>query len=119
MLALRKWLKLQELGGLEVDAVVVDLGCGEQPFRELLPMSTRYVGIDVLTGFKMSHKRHEMVFFDGENVPIKSSSVDMILATEVFEHVEHLSQILREIARVLLKTVLNRLLKNQLIQAIV
>jgi len=63
---------------------VIDAGCGEQPFRELVEsQARRYVGMD-----PVQNSRHSVdVLGDLENVPPASPRYQLVLCTEVLEHV--------------------------------
>lgn len=88
-------------GRVMTHGVVLDLGCGEQPFRKMLSKTHRYVGIDIASGFDMSHPSSGIILYDGISLPLRSDSVNLVVTTEVFEHVRDLSKLLREVARVL------------------
>jgi hypothetical protein len=68
---------------VEVSGVVLDVGCGGQPFRRLLPASAVYIGIDIRDAKKhFGYDVPDTVYYSGEIWPIRSSSVDIVLATE-------------------------------------
>jgi SAM-dependent methyltransferase len=81
---------------------VLDVGCGEMPFRELLPPDARYTGLDVpeAKDFGMA-RQSEIVVFDGVHIPFPDLSFDHILCTEVLEHVEYPEALIAEMHRVL------------------
>jgi SAM-dependent methyltransferase len=81
---------------------VLDVGCGEMPFRELLPQDVDYTGIDVpqADDFGMT-RQAEIVAFDGVHIPFPDASFDHILCTEVLEHVEEPEALIAEMYRVL------------------
>jgi SAM-dependent methyltransferase len=85
-----------------VYGAVLDVGCGEMPFRELLPPAARYTGIDVpeAKDFGMA-RRPEIIAFDGVHIPFPDLSFDHILCTEVLEHVEDPEALIAEMHRVL------------------
>jgi len=63
---------------------VLDVGCGEQPFRPLVEASHRpYVGMDVV----QNASRTVSVFSDLEHVEASSTEYPLVLCTEVLEHV--------------------------------
>lgn len=79
---------------------LIDIGCGEKPYRHLLaPWVTEHVGVD-----------HEGTPHDGSNVdlpgtayaiPVPDGSFDSALCTAVLEHLEEPEAALRECSRVL------------------
>lgn len=80
---------------------ILDLGCGEQPFRRMFSDAAQYVGLDIPSGFGMSHSHHNLLLFDGSKIPIRSASIDLVLATEILEHVNDVQRLLSEVMRVL------------------
>jgi SAM-dependent methyltransferase len=81
---------------------LLDVGCGEMPFRPLVPADVSYTGIDVpnAASFGMSD-RSDVVHFDGRTIPFPDASFDSVLCTEVLEHVEDPDRLVAEIWRVL------------------
>lgn len=81
---------------------VLDVGCGEMPFRGLLPQGCRYTGIDVAQADDFGMTRSsEIIAFDGVNIPFPDSSFDHLLCTEVLEHVKQPEALMAEMYRVL------------------
>ena len=81
---------------------VLDVGCGEMPFRGLLPAGVRYRGIDVPVADDFGMRRHpEIVDFDGLHIPFADASQDHVLCTEVLEHAEDPVALIAEMHRVL------------------
>lgn len=81
-----------------VRGVVLDVGCGHQPYRSLLlSRATRVVGVDIPSE---RYGRHD-VGWDGVSLPVRSSSVDQVMLTEVLEHCPDALGVLREASRVL------------------
>ena len=68
---------------------LVDVGCGAQPYRGLLPRDTVYIGLDT------EHAREDFGYAipdvlpigDDGRWPIDDASADFLLATETLEHV--------------------------------
>lgn len=86
---------------LEDDQIVLDLGCGEGPYRSLFSCyGARSVGIDVPSGFGMDF-RPGTVLFDGYQMPLRNQSFDWVVATEVLEHVACVERLLDEVALIL------------------
>lgn len=83
--------QLSQLGG-----VVLDVGCGDQPYRSWFGKVQRYIGIDVSPG-----ERVDIVIEPGSAWPLPDASIDVVLCTQVLEHVEDLEHTLSEIRRIL------------------
>lgn len=67
---------------------VLDVGCGGQPFRSLLPADVNYVGIDIADAReKFGYMQPDTVSFSGDVWPVETGSVDLVLCTETLEHV--------------------------------
>lgn len=81
---------------------VLDVGCGEMPFRGLLPPDCKYTGIDVpqADDFGMTQSS-DIVAFDGVHIPFPDASFDHIICTEVLEHVKSPEALIAEMHRVL------------------
>jgi SAM-dependent methyltransferase len=81
----------------ELNGRVLDIGCGMQPYRELLgPGVTEYVGVD-----REGPLSRPTVVADADKLPFESASFDGAMSTQVFEHLRDPEQGLREVARVL------------------
>ena len=67
---------------------VVDVGCGAQPYRALLPTGTSYVGLDVDSAeVDFGYAAPDTMHFDGGRWPAATHDADFILCTEALEHV--------------------------------
>jgi SAM-dependent methyltransferase len=77
---------------------VLDVGCGAKPylpwFRMIEP--TSIVGIDLEPGLAV-----DLVILEGQPWPIADASFDMVLCTQVIEHVPDVEFLLGQIHRVL------------------
>ncbi len=73
---------------------VLDVGCGDKPYRALFSQVTKYVGIDVTEGGA------DFVVAPDAGFPFEDDAFDVVFATQVVEHVENLPHTLGEIARV-------------------
>jgi SAM-dependent methyltransferase len=84
-----------------LSGVLVDVGCGYQPYRPLLvsPSSavSRYIGLDLL-GTKYGNPD---VAWDGVTIPMANATVDAVLLTEVLEHCACPGDLLGEVHRIL------------------
>jgi SAM-dependent methyltransferase len=85
------------------EGTIVDVGCGAQPYRGLLPDPTTYVGLD--TGDAQQHFGYDMpdvriIGADGR-WPVSDDAADLVLATETLEHVLDPDSFLAEAIRIL------------------
>jgi 2-polyprenyl-3-methyl-5-hydroxy-6-metoxy-1,4-benzoquinol methylase len=83
-----------------ISGVLLDLGCGNKPYKTIYDKhSKESIGIDVQT---TPHKNPNIdVYYDGENIPFEDNRFDVVLCSEVIEHVKHPFNFLQEIHRVL------------------
>lgn len=86
---------------------VMDLGCGSgksvHMFKKKSP-DIKWVGLDITNTITLElsqFKNSEFLVYDGVNIPFKDNSFDIIYSNQVFEHVEHPKELLREVHRVL------------------
>jgi SAM-dependent methyltransferase len=68
---------------------VLDVGCGAQPYRRLLPSDAEYIGLDIERanadfGYAIPDVR---LIGDDGRWPVHDSQADVVLATETLEHV--------------------------------
>ena len=84
---------------------IVDVGCGESPYRHLVSTTTQenYVGVDIQDAVSFGYDRKDVVTFDGENLPFADDSFDSCLCTEVLEHVPEPTRLVDEMFRVMRK----------------
>ena len=77
--------------------LIVDLGCGDMPYRPLFERNgARYIGIDL--EYNDAADLHASV---EDSLPLAEGSVDVVLSTQVLEHVPEPNKYLAEIRRVL------------------
>lgn len=85
----------------ELDGNLLDFGCGSKPYKSFFNHCSSYVGVD-FENVGHSHKNEQIDFFyDGKTLPFDNDSFDSVIASEVFEHVFNLDEILKELNRVL------------------
>ncbi len=81
---------------------VLEVGCGDSPYRRLVPESCRYRGLDWAGSENFRYRPREGVLrFDGGNFPLRDRSFDLVFHTEVIEHVWDTGNFLEECLRVL------------------
>jgi SAM-dependent methyltransferase len=85
--------KLSSVGGR-----VLDVGCGDQPYRGWFGDVSEYVGLDVYPGPKVG-----VVVSPNETWPFEDEYFDALLSSQVLAHVEHLDFTLNEMSRVVKK----------------
>jgi len=94
---LHRWLA--EIAVSHARGVLLDFGCGGQPYRQLfLPHISTYVGADVS---QASGVTLDIRLVPGGPVPLPDRSVDTILSTQVLEHVFDFTSYLAECHRLL------------------
>jgi SAM-dependent methyltransferase len=82
---------------------LLEVGCGDQPYRVLVPAACRYVGIDrrdAAGDFDMGVK-DEVILYSGDAFPCADATFDALFHTEVLEHVYDYRAFLHECRRVL------------------
>ena len=78
-------------------ASLVDYGCGNMPYRSLFqPLVSKYTGID-LPGNVMA----DVIAEDPNRTPLDAQSVDILLSSQVLEHVADPPRYLQEAQRLL------------------
>jgi SAM-dependent methyltransferase len=91
----------------QVHGTIADVGCGAQPYRELLPAQVRYIGVDIdeseqQFGYGAADSRAPGTrYFRGSVLPLADGEVDAVLCTETLEHVQEPAFFLNELKRAL------------------
>jgi SAM-dependent methyltransferase len=84
----------------ELEGKLLDFGCGTKPYERFFNV-TAYIGLDYENEGHPHANEQIDVFYDGKIIPFPDKTFDAVLATEVFEHVFHLEDTLKELNRVL------------------
>ncbi|HEX2034722.1 MAG TPA: class I SAM-dependent methyltransferase [Chloroflexota bacterium] len=103
---LLSWIDRWRLASLLLDEAIkgrasylrrrlLDVGCGSQPYRALLPEIQQYGGPDL-----SPHDRAK-VAGNGMSLPFRDQAFDAVLCTEVLGHVPEPSRLVGEVGRVL------------------
>jgi SAM-dependent methyltransferase len=67
---------------------LLDVGCGAQPYRTLVPPEVKYIGIDTADAKdRFGYEIPDTVYFAGERWPVQDATADTVLCTETLEHV--------------------------------
>jgi SAM-dependent methyltransferase len=81
--------------------IILDVGCGKKPYKsELAPRATGYFGLEYPPSDNRSTSRADF-FGDGLHLPVRDSSVDCLISTQVLEHLSSPQLFFQEAARVL------------------
>jgi SAM-dependent methyltransferase len=82
-----------------VNGKVIDVGCGKKPYRDMFNYS-EYIGVDI-ENQGHSHKNEEIdVYYDGRSLPFSQNHFDIVLCSQVLEHVFEPEKFLNELNRV-------------------
>jgi SAM-dependent methyltransferase len=75
---------------------ILDLGCGNSPYRKYLPTESSYIPYDIDRANKGAQ-----IIGSAIHLPFKDHSFDSVLCTQVLEHVDEPWTMMTEISRVL------------------
>lgn len=76
--------------------LLIDVGAGEKPYYPLFaPYVSKYIGVDIIPGSNTD------VQGKAEKLPFRGEIADVVLATQVFEHLDDPRMTIREFRRVL------------------
>lgn len=66
---------------------VLDVGCGNQPLRALLPAETQYISLDYPATARFRYSGRPSVFGDGQRLPFADETFDTVALLDVLEHI--------------------------------
>ena len=76
---------------------ILDLGCGDMPFKAFfLGISEKFIGID-----NDPNSQADIIQDISEALPFKSNSFDLVILSEVLEHLEEPLRVIENIKRIL------------------
>jgi ubiquinone/menaquinone biosynthesis C-methylase UbiE len=94
------------------DSIILDLGCGQLPYVESFPETKvkEFYGVDLsLESLRIARRNFKGAFplilvrYGVRKIPFRDASVDMVVSSEVLEHLSHPKNYLQEIYRVMKK----------------
>ena len=91
----RRLLPLLKAYGAGERGVVLDLGCGDSPYRDFFGAAAQYLRMDTVA------RDPEVITADATDLPLDDGSVDMILCFQMISDIPDLVGGLQELARVL------------------
>ncbi|MBC7949681.1 MAG: class I SAM-dependent methyltransferase [Chitinophagaceae bacterium] len=80
---------------------LMDFGCGSKPYESLFTNVSSYLGVDYDSEGHSHVNENVDVYYDGRKLPFENESFDSVFASEVFEHIFNIDEILPEINRVM------------------
>jgi SAM-dependent methyltransferase len=81
---------------------LLDVGCGDSPYREAVKSAgLKYMGVDTVDAERFGYRRDDITPYDGEHLPFTDASFEVLLCTEVLEHVRHPETLVGEMWRVM------------------
>ena len=82
---------------------ILDSGCGSMPYKELILSNDKvvdYIGLDIEAGLNYEDVKADFLW-NGSIMPFEDASFDVVISTEVLEHVPNPDAYLMEVKRVL------------------
>jgi len=93
------WFDLQRILP-HLEGTLLDVGCGGQPYRNLMGERVKYVPLDTVeANARFGYGEGDILEIHDGHWPVPDHDADAILASEVLEHVEDTACFLQEAAR--------------------
>ena len=83
---------------------MLDFGCGSMQYKTIFTNKGKirsYEGLDVKSADEFGLHADNITYYDGVHIPFTNNIFDIVMAVEVFEHVENLDEVIDEIRRIL------------------
>jgi len=95
----RNLFKFYKKYSLKLGGNLIDIGCGNKPYKNLFKHCKSYIGLEI----ESENKNSADFTYDGKNFPFEDETFDSAVCSEVLEHVFEPNQFLKEVNRVLKK----------------
>lgn len=90
------------LSSLVLEGLLLDVGCNDCSITKFLPSNgCDYLGVDLSMSALEEGKPHGRVQCDACSIPLTNGTVDILVCSEIIEHLEEPHRMLKEIERVL------------------
>lgn len=100
----RKFIYLHLMDFSEnIKGTVLDFGAGNMPYKNVInsfERVSRYISLDIHNDY-YNNPGIDIFWSPGQKIPMKAKSVDIIICTEVLEHISDPQEILSEFSRIL------------------
>ena len=86
---------------LRNEGILLDIGCNDCAITNFLGnVNARYVGFDISKKALKRGEKKQRVLCDACHLPVKDNTADMVICTEVIEHINDPKRLISEIARI-------------------
>ncbi len=86
--------------GINLSGKLLDIGCGNKPYKNKFSSVTEYIGIEFDTEQNRKNKDID-VFYRSGSLPFEDGTFDSALSTQVLEHVDNPPLYIKEAGRIL------------------
>jgi len=86
---------------LRNEGILLDIGCNDCAITNFLGnVNARYVGFDISKKALKRGEKKQRVLCDACHLPVKDNTADVVICTEVIEHINDPKRLISEIARI-------------------